>query len=385
MMEWEELEELIQPMNGKVTSDGYVFSIRHDGNYGHVVPEIEEEIVEEVVEILPENKAVDVVSTQDDNDSGVVESVVTVFSAPVETLVKPVPVSPKGPPPGFKAIPQVQPVAQAVPVQQAAASGGVWNRSLVSKLRPDKVAIANKPVAPEQNIPHTPNGTGDSEPSENLKDDEDIKSHELGSKVKKWLYETSTGLNVSNYYIPHGFKNPGQNNCFINSVIQAMFACRPFVNLLKTLPVGDSESTPVHYCIRSLLNEFGTWDKDARKHMNRLFEEHGAGSQVRIDLNSKINKTKNNTGQVPLDPVSLKAVLKLASMDDGRQHDAQEFLSFLVNGLNDEYVKIMKEMDEREEQKRLDLLEEMENGGEDQFPTATGKWAEKSASLASKL
>ena len=43
-------------------------------------------------------------------------------------------------------------------------------------------------------------------------------------------------------------------------------------------------------------------------------------------------------------------------MDDGRQHDAQEFLSFLINGLNDEYVKVMKLFKER-------LKSEEENNG----------------------
>jgi len=78
--------------------------------------------------------------------------------------------------------------------------------------------------------------------------------------------------------------------------------------------------------------------------MKRIFETEGPGGSVRLDHKMRV-------GLEPLDPRELtQPVLVKAKMDDGRQHDAQEFLSFLINGLNDEYVKVIKLLNEHRKQ-----------------------------------
>ena len=61
---------------------------------------------------------------------------------------------------------------------------------------------------------------------------------ELGSKIEKWMNEAY--FSVNHTHVPHGFRNPSENNCFANAVVQTLFACRPFVNLLKMLPKGHN-------------------------------------------------------------------------------------------------------------------------------------------------
>ena len=90
--------------------------------------------------------------------------------------------------------------------------------------------------------------------------------------------------------------------------------------------------------------------------MKRIFETEGPGGSVRLDHKMRV-------GLEPLDPRELtQPVLVKAKMDDGRQHDAQEFLSFLINGLNDEYVKVIKLLNEHRKQV-AENGETGENGG----------------------
>ena len=80
--------------------------------------------------------------------------------------------------------------------------------------------------------------------------------YKLAQKLQTWSKDNSKNLSMGQHYIPHAFKNPGQNNCFINCVIQSLFACRPFVNLLRQMPVGGENVTPYHNSLKGILELF---------------------------------------------------------------------------------------------------------------------------------
>lgn len=228
--------------------------------------------------------------------------------------------------------------------------------------------------------------------------------YKLSKDLTNWFRSNSSSLSVGQHYIPHGFKNPGQNNCFINCVIQALFACRPFVNLLRQMSFGSNLNTPYHNALKGILENFKPWDKEAKKWANREFETNGPNSEVIIsdkiqndgvskaDTGStagnkntssstthSIGQFQNKNSSSSIDAKErLKHMLIKADMDDGMQHDAQEFLSSLLNELNDEYNQVLKNLAKFEE---LSSKEET-NSAPASNPTVNSTWGAK-ANLAS--
>jgi len=168
---------------------------------------------------------------------------------------------------------------------------------------------------------------------------------ELGSKIEKWMNEVY--FSVNHTHVPHGFRNPSENNCFANAVVQTLFACRPFVNLLKMLPKGHKSISPIHHCLRDLLTKFQIWDRNFKQISRRALEESG-GEVVLSDRDGHhkdLKKTATHVSNEPLDRQDILPLLKSPGMDDGQQHDAEEFLTSLLDKLCNEYNKIIKEYD----------------------------------------
>ena len=133
---------------------------------------------------------------------------------------------------------------------------------------------------------------------------------------------------------PRGLINRS-NYCYINSILQALLACPPFYNLFHAL--GENVSI-----------------KDSRKdtqiidNIIRFVQEfkHLAAGQ------RKNNKEKI----VPVNcdkPFEASWIYKMffgtrsdSFMVEGRQEDAEEFLSLLLNRLNDEMLEVMKMVSE---------------------------------------
>jgi len=132
--------------------------------------------------------------------------------------------------------------------------------------------------------------------------------------------------------LPRGLINKS-NWCYINATLQALAACPLFVHLMKSLVplVGgyskDESNTPI---INSMVEFFDQFDTvPVRSHKDRAAakkEDPYFGTSFEPSFVYKmLSKTRSDTFKV-----------------EGRQEDAEEFLSCLLNGLHDEMIEILK-------------------------------------------
>merc|ERR1719350_1991512 len=147
-------------------------------------------------------------------------------------------------------------------------------------------------------------------------------------------------------FLPRGLTNRS-NWCFVNAILQALLACPPFYNLMKSLssvihPLKQSKSkTPMLDAVLEFVNEFSVLEtqqinKPQKKDKNRKKDDIVTG--ISLEPGYVYNMLLN------LEDETFKVV-------DGRQEDAEEFLSCLLNGLSDEMSGKMKlvENDQPEE------------------------------------
>ncbi|CAN6226426.1 unnamed protein product [Urochloa humidicola] len=126
--------------------------------------------------------------------------------------------------------------------------------------------------------------------------------------------------------LPHGLRNTG-NICFLNATLQALLSCSPFVQLLQDL---RNRSIP----------------KVGYPTLN-AFVEFISQFDVLDDSVMKKNEKAVTVAAKPLNPAMFDAVLKNFTPDvpagisaRPRQEDAQEFLSFAMNRMHDELLKL---------------------------------------------
>lgn len=128
-------------------------------------------------------------------------------------------------------------------------------------------------------------------------------------------------INKPMFLQPRGLVNIG-NNCYINSILQVLVACPPFYNLFQRLPLAVTRrgptSTPMLDAILDLCKHFEEVPSGGKKGNRELrpgepFEPTGVYQMLR-----KVNTT--------------------LSIKQGKQEDAEEFLSCLLNGFHDEMI-----------------------------------------------
>lgn len=129
---------------------------------------------------------------------------------------------------------------------------------------------------------------------------------------------------------PRGLVNTG-NLCFLNATLQALLSCSPFFQLLQTLKSRDIPE--VGYPTLKAFVEFVV-----------KFEEYEA---VDTDLKKNVKATGGIEVGQSFCPTMFDAVLKSFSPDQPssasgrpRQEDAQEFLSFVMDQLQNELLKL---------------------------------------------
>ncbi|XP_017767311.1 PREDICTED: ubiquitin carboxyl-terminal hydrolase 10-like [Eufriesea mexicana] len=138
--------------------------------------------------------------------------------------------------------------------------------------------------------------------------------------------------------LPRGLTNRS-NYCYINSILQALLACPPFYNLLMALPHSKNpskmSSTPLIDNMIKFVHEFTPLSDGAR--LARKDRANKRGEDTVVDIQSG----------VAFEPFYVYTMLKNTSAAgvfsvEGRQEDAEEFLSCLLNGINDEMLELIK-------------------------------------------
>ncbi|GFQ92680.1 ubiquitin carboxyl-terminal hydrolase 10 [Trichonephila clavata] len=135
---------------------------------------------------------------------------------------------------------------------------------------------------------------------------------------------------------PRGLINR-RNWCYINASLQALLGCSPFYTLLRDLPLGPGvdrgkSSTPVIDSMVKVTYEFSKYDTSQ--------EELSPGS--------------------PFQPDFIYDMLRDLKSDclKGQQEDAEEFLSFILNGMHEEMVKIIKNYEKNTNVKQEEEIKE---------------------------
>ncbi|XP_027354612.1 ubiquitin carboxyl-terminal hydrolase 24 [Abrus precatorius] len=126
--------------------------------------------------------------------------------------------------------------------------------------------------------------------------------------------------------LPRGLINPG-NLCFLNATMQALLSCSPFVQLLQEIRTRNLPK--VGYPTLAAFAEFIT--------------------QFDMPSTTKLKQKDADTFESgrPFCPVMFESVLKNFTRDVAdsfsgrpRQEDAQEFLSFVMDQMHDELLKL---------------------------------------------
>jgi len=243
--------------------------------------------------------------------------------------VKPAPVAEPEPPksqiepePSKPAAAVVTPSVEVSP--SPAAPVGSWASLFTSKTTSSISDSSSKPMAriPPFSATDRVDGQSPKEPNSAEK--------ELGNFLNSYALK-----HVATALLPRGLTNRS-NWCFVNAILQALLACPPFYNLMKNLPNSvldlktQKSKTPMLDSIIEFINEFSVLEqmnKNQKKDKNRKKEDIVTGIGLEP---SYVYKMLLN-----LEEDTFKVV-------DGRQEDAEEFLTCLLNGLSDEMLAMMK-------------------------------------------
>ncbi|CAG9860826.1 unnamed protein product [Phyllotreta striolata] len=155
---------------------------------------------------------------------------------------------------------------------------------------------------------------------------------------------------------PRGLLNQS-NYCYINSILQALVACPPLYNLLTGLAQnissnGKRKPTPVIDGMCRFVKEFKYLPPNLRN------KDKKAEKNPKKDANVLINT------DIPFEPTWIYKMLNGIRTDliEGRQEDAEEFLGFLLNGLNDEMLELIKLVKNDKEEPNESVLTTDDNG-----------------------
>lgn len=171
---------------------------------------------------------------------------------------------------------------------------------------------------------------------------------------------------------PRGLSNRS-NWCFVNAIMQSLVACPPFFNLMKSLPddvldfkIGEENyqnaNSPMKIlsAVNSFVSEFNPLENFPRiSHRKEKIKK-----QEDLPLDKTFEASSIFQMLLNLNSDMFKVV-------EGRQEDAEEFLTFLLNGLNDEMLSVLKLLTTTDESP-----EEEESGTKFELGADDDEWQE---------
>ncbi|KAI0196970.1 cysteine proteinase [Astrocystis sublimbata] len=149
-------------------------------------------------------------------------------------------------------------------------------------------------------------------------------------------YQFTSGHKIA-FIEPRGLVNTG-NMCYMNSVLQALIFCTPFYDFLDHLSQAASHSfkseTPLIDAMIIFLREYKVM--------------HSAASEDQLRKRLR-NEELEQYGDAFIPEIVYDAMKRLptfASMQRGHQQDAEEFLGFLLQALDNECTHVMRQLAE---------------------------------------
>ena len=143
---------------------------------------------------------------------------------------------------------------------------------------------------------------------------------------------------------PRGIRNR-QNWCYVNATLQALLACPPFYNLIKNVYnkiKNSNASTKNVPCIAALgrfVSEFKVMVRNASS--TSSYEN----ATKTLSTNSGKELVIGETFEMDYFYDTLAGLQQAEpQFKSGRQEDAQEFLSFLLNRLHEEMIKCLESL-----------------------------------------
>jgi len=220
------------------------------------------------------------------------------------------------------------------PVNVPANNGLFENVKKTEAVVPPVVPVKSISIpTPQMTLEVHNNGT---EPTQSRKLDKEREITENGSPIVDTpiaaapAEEAVTNLNKKTSQnmplIPQGLRNTG-NICFLNATLQALLSCSPFVHLLQDLRNRSIPKFgyPTLRAFVELISQFDVLDESVNKK----------------------NEKAITVAAKPLNPAMFDDVLRNFTPDvpagitaRPRQEDAQEFLSFAMDRVHDELLKL---------------------------------------------
>ncbi|KAF2090467.1 cysteine proteinase [Saccharata proteae CBS 121410] len=145
-------------------------------------------------------------------------------------------------------------------------------------------------------------------------------------------YRANSGDKVS-FLEPRGLVNTG-NMCYMNSVLQTLVFCLPFYDFLdevrKRSAYKFKSETPLLDAMIMFMREY------------KVIDSATSEEQLRYRLKSEELEQYGDAFIPEFVYECIKSLPRFSGMRRGHQQDAEEFLGFLLAGLHDECVNVMK-------------------------------------------
>lgn len=152
--------------------------------------------------------------------------------------------------------------------------------------------------------------------------EDDLFSRQIADQISKnEIVYKSPGL------MPRGFIN-SSNWCYINATLQALLTSSPFCHLMRSLP-SRQPSADANVMITStpILDSFVRLVKELKPLPKKGFQRAGKDQF-------------QGTSYEPEYIYKMLSTIKSKFSEKGRQEDAEEFLSCVLNGLHEEMLKV---------------------------------------------
>ncbi|KAI1285407.1 Ubiquitin carboxyl-terminal hydrolase 10 [Halotydeus destructor] len=175
----------------------------------------------------------------------------------------------------------------------------------------------------------TPSASGFVHPADSQVSSVPLQEDAMATKLGNRLREIHLKHSLP-YLAPRGFVNRG-NWCYINATLQALLYCPPFYNLMRE--IGETPGINREHTSTPIIDSF------AKFFANFLPSEKLIRQAKNLGFNHDELPKQDN-----FEPKCIYEVLGAIKSEclKGKQEDAEEFLSSVLNGLHDEMIALLK-------------------------------------------